>query len=389
MPNVVVLGSTGVIGSLALEVISGLGEQFRVVGLAANRNIVTLSQQARVVGPEVIAVADADSAARLAEALPGPEQPEILSGSEAIAGLAARDDVDIVVNAITGAAGLAPTIAAVRGGKRVALANKESLVMAGDIVMAEARRTGAEVLPVDSEHSAIFQSLEFGGENSAESKAKISRVILTASGGPFYDWPTQRLRNISPDEAMQHPTWRMGPKISIDSATMMNKAMEIIEARHLFDLPVEKIAVLIHPQSIVHSLVEYVDGSFIAQMGPRDMRLPIQHALTWPERRWATNGTERLDLTRAGELTFIEPDYERFPALELGFDVARRGGTMGAVLNAADEEAVAKFRAGKIRFVDIVPTVDKVMRAHHYIEEPSLDEIFAVDEWARREVKGV
>jgi len=265
----------------------------------------------------------------------------------------------------------------VRAGKRLALANKESLVMAGRLLMAEAARSGAEVIPVDSEHSAVFQAMACGR------REEVRRVILTASGGPFYRRPAGELARVTPAEALAHPTWSMGPKITIDSATLVNKALEVIEAHHLFDLAADEIGVLIHPESTVHSLVEFVDGSVIAQLGPPDMRMPIQYALTWPERRSAP--WERLDLAALGRLHFEEPDSEKFPALRLGFEVVRRGGTLGAALSGADEVAVEAFLAGRIRFSDIVPLLERVLAAHPWMAEPTLDDILRMDAWAKEE----
>ncbi|MGB2938445.1 MAG: 1-deoxy-D-xylulose-5-phosphate reductoisomerase [Phycisphaerae bacterium] len=381
--NIAVLGSTGSIGRMALEVVASLGPEFRVVALAAATSAERLARQAAETGAGVVAVSDEEAARVLAEALPRGIKPEILVGPEGLTAIAERDDVDIVLSAVVGGVGLAAALAAVRAGKRLALANKESLVMAGALVMREAGRAGAEVIPIDSEHSAIFQAMACGRRD------EVRRVVLTASGGPFYGLPAEAQADVTPRQALEHPTWSMGPKITIDSATLMNKALEVIEAHHLFDLPADRIAVLIHPESVVHSLVEFVDGSVIAQMGPPDMRLPIQYALLCPERRPAP--WERLDLAALGRLNFEQPDTEKFPALALGFEVAEQGGTLGAVLSGADEVAVEAFLAGKIRFTDIVPLVERVLEAHRpygpsgRVADPDLEEILAADAWAREE----
>ena len=377
MPNVAVLGSTGSIGRMALEVIAALGPEYRVVGLAAGSNVRRLARQAAETGARYLAVADESAVRALADALPRPVGPEILVGPEGLESIASRADVDIVLSAVAGGAGLPAALATVRAGKRLALANKESLVMAGDLVMAEARRSGAEVIPVDSEHSAVFQALACGR------REEVRRVILTASGGPLYRRPREEQDSVTPEEALAHPTWTMGPKITVDSATLLNKALEVIEAHHLFDLAAEEIAVLVHPESVVHALVEFADGSVMAQLGPPDMRLPIQYALTWPARHEA--GWARLDLAALRRLHFEEPDREKFPALQLGFEVVRRGGTSGAALSGADEVAVEAFLDRRIRLSDIVPIVKRVLAAHPWTAEPTLDDILHTDAWAREE----
>jgi len=377
VPNIAILGSTGSIGRMTLEVCASLGPDYRVVALAAGRQVDLLARQAAETGARTVAVCDDEAAEALRQALPEGAAPEILVGRDGLVALASRDDVDIVVSAVVGGAGLPAALAAVKAGKRLALANKEALVMAGELVMAEARRSGAQVLPVDSEHSAIFQAMASG---RAE---EVSRVTLTASGGPFYRLPDEAREHVTAAEALDHPTWSMGRKITIDSATLMNKSLEVIEAHHLFGLEAEKISVLIHPESTVHSLVEFVDGSAIAQLGPPDMRMPIQYALTWPERRPAP--WPRLDLAALGGLHFEVPDTERFPALRLGFEVIRQAGTLGAALSGADEVAVEAFLDGRIRFVDIVPLVERVLGSHNNVADPGLDDILAADAWAREE----
>jgi len=379
VPNIAILGSTGSIGRMTLEVTASLGPEFRVVALAAGRRTEALARQAAETGARTVSVCDAAGAAALEAALPRGTRPDILVGPDGPARIAAREDVDIVVSAIVGGAGLGAALAAVRAGKRLALANKESLVMAGQLVMAEAARHGAEVLPVDSEHSAIFQAMAAGR------RSEVRRVSLTASGGPFYRAAAETLASVTAKEALAHPTWSMGPKITIDSATLMNKTLEVIEAHHLFGLSADEIQVLIHPEATVHSLVEFVDGSVIAQLGRPDMRTPIQYALTYPERRAAP--WESLDLAALGRLRFEAPDFEKFPALALGFEVVRRGGTWGAALAGADEVAVGAFLDGRLRFTDLVPLVRRVLESHQWIAEPRLEEILAVDAWAREEAE--
>ncbi len=381
MPNIAILGSTGSIGRMTLEVVASLGPQFRVVALAAGRQVNLLARQVAETGAKAVAVLDDRGAAALRKALPaGAAAPEILVGPEGLAALAGRDGVDIVVSAVVGGAGLPAALAAARAGKRLALANKEALVMAGGLVMQAARDGGAEVIPVDSEHSAIFQAMASGR------RGEVRRVVLTASGGPFYRRPAADQQAVTPEEALEHPTWSMGRKITIDSATLMNKSLEVIEAHHLFGLSADEIQVLIHPESTVHSLVEFVDGSVVAQLGPPDMRMPIQYALTYPERRPAP--WPRLDLAALGRLHFEQPDMERFPALRLGFDVVRQGGTMGAALSGADEVAVGAFLDGRLGFTDIVPLVGRVLETHRRRSAqpgPTLDEVLSADAWAREE----
>jgi 1-deoxy-D-xylulose-5-phosphate reductoisomerase len=307
-----------------------------------------------------------------------PRETELCIGPEAVAEIAAARDVDVVVSAIVGAAGLQGTWSAVKAGKVVALANKETLVVAGPLVMALARQTGATLLPVDSEHSAIFQALA-GGRTT-----EIERIVLTASGGPFRGRSLKDLETVTRDDALAHPTWRMGPKITIDSATLMNKALEVIEARWLFDVPPERIEVVVHPESMIHGFVEFRDGSVLAQLSPPDMRLPIQYALTWPER--VPGPARKLDWRAMGRWQFEPPDRATFPAIDLGYDAARRGGTAGAVLNAANEAAVAAFLDQKIPFLDIVRLVRAAVEAHDIQADPTLDGLLAADAWARQEV---
>jgi 1-deoxy-D-xylulose-5-phosphate reductoisomerase len=322
-------------------------------------------------------VADPEAARRV-DAGRLPPGCRLLTGPDGIAAMAADPDADIVVTAIVGAAGLAGTWAALEAGKTVAVANKETLVMAGPLVMDLAKKRGATVLPVDSEHSAVFQALRSG------TAAEVERIVLTASGGPFRGKSRAELESVTVEEALQHPTWRMGPKITVDSATLMNKALEIIEARWLFGLDADKIEVILHPESVIHSFVEFVDGSVLAQLSPPDMRLPIQYALTYPER--VPGPTRRLAWRELSAFHFAQPDRETFPAVQLGYEVARRGGTCGAVLNAANEEAVRRFLAGELGFLQIPRVCRDVLDNHHFSARPTLAELAAVDRWARQEV---
>ena len=335
---------------------------------------------------EYMQVSQAVHAALLADPVAGeqleasrlPAGTRVLRSADSVAEAVAGPEIDVVMSAIVGAAGLAGTWSALAAGKRVALANKETLVVAGPLAMALAARHGGELLPVDSEHSAIFQALKAGRRDEVE------RLVLTASGGPFRNHTAEQLAAVTVADALDHPTWKMGPKITVDSATMMNKALEVIEARWLFDFPPERIGVVVHPQSIVHSLVEYRDGSVLAQLSPPDMKLPIQYALTYPE-RWP-GPAAKMDWTKSHSLEFLAPDERRFPALRLGFEVAEAGGTAGAVVNAANEAAVAAFIAGKIRFTDIVPACRAVLENHAFEACPSLERLLTLDAWARKEV---
>jgi len=376
--RIAILGSTGSIGCNTVEVVCSLGPDYVVTALSAGRNCVKLLDQVRTCRPAAVAIAhDEPDPAVLSELR--AQNVAVSVGADALVEIATRDDVDIVVAAVVGAAGLPAVLAAVRAGKTLALANKESLVVAGSILMPEARARGVPVLPVDSEHSAIFQAMQAGAP------AEVAQIILTASGGPFRTWPRQTIEHATLEDALRHPTWRMGNKITIDSATMFNKALEIIEARWLFDLPAEKIRVMVHPESVVHSLVEFVDGSVIAQLSPPDMKTPIQYALTHPAR---TKGpSRRMDWSQAMALHFEPPDPERFPALALAYDAVRAGGTMGAVLNAANEVAVELFASGKISFGEISRLVGITMERHSVQPRPSLDDLVEADRWARQYVR--
>ena len=360
-----------------MQVIRELGADYRVVGLSAGSSWTLLAEQAEMLEPDAVAVADESAARRLTDRI--GRRCRVLVGPTAAADLVEQIDCDVVLAAIVGAAGLPATLAAVQKGRRVALANKEALVVAGSLLVPLARRSGARLVPVDSEHSAIFQALQAGRSE------EVRRIYLTASGGPFYTWPAARMAAATLEESLDHPTWDMGPKITIDSATMMNKALEIVEACWLFDVPADKVEVVIHPESIVHSMVEFCDGSVIAQMGTPDMRTPIQYALTYPRRRPCCS--RPLDVAGAGTMRFERPDLERFGALRLGYEVASKGGTAGAVLNAANESAVELFRAGRIRFGDITALAASALSAHEVVSEPSLEQLLSADAWARGHVE--
>jgi 1-deoxy-D-xylulose-5-phosphate reductoisomerase len=377
MKRLAILGSTGSIGQNALAVVSEHPHEFQVVGLAAGKNVGVLAEQIRMVRPLQVSVQDEATAQKLKKTLAGDPPVEILAGPEGAVAVAAAPEVDLVVSAMVGAVGLEPTLAAVKAGKTIGLANKETLVAAGSLVMAAVAANGATLIPVDSEHSAIFQALE------GQRREEVRRLWLTASGGPFRTWSKEKLAAATPAQALKHPNWSMGAKITIDSATMMNKALEVIEASVLFGLPVSQVEVYIHPQSIIHSLVEFVDGSVLAQLGWPDMRLPIAYALTYP-RRLPLN-SEPLDLGKVAQLTFERPDFERFPCLRLGYEAARIGGTMPAVLNAANEVAVAAFLEERLPFFGIPRVVEETMAAH--ISEPlkNLAQVLAVNNWAREQ----
>jgi 1-deoxy-D-xylulose-5-phosphate reductoisomerase len=361
-----VLGSTGSIGQQTLEVVRSLPERFRIIGLAAGKNLDLLAQQIDEFKPDFISfTVPSNKAGRLS-------RYKLTSLEE----MASHPDVDIVVIATAGTAGLGATLAAARSGKNIALANKESLVAAGEIITAEAKKSGARILPVDSEHSAVFQCLR--GEEQPP-----RRIILTASGGPFRSYSKKQMAAVTVEKALRHPSWRMGKKVTIDSATLMNKGLEVIEAHLLFNIAFENVAVLIHPQSIVHSMVEFVDGSVKAQLSCPDMRLPIQYALTYPDRT-ANDSLPRLDWKHFADLTFEPPDTVRFPCLRLAIEAGKKGGTYPAVLCAADEVAVELFLAGSIIFTDISRLVERTLAKHSDISHPSLADIMAADNWARQ-----
>lgn len=367
-----ILGSTGSIGSSTLDVVRLNPGRFKVVSLAAGNNIEALKRQVEEFKPRCVSVAAKDAAEQVRGFVPA--NVEVLSGTDGAVKAATYDGVTMAVSAITGAAGLAPTIAAVRAGIDVALANKESLVMAGPIVMKEAARTGSRILPVDSEHSAVFQSLV------GHRREDLKRVILTASGGPFLNKPIDELSTVTPSEALKHPKWVMGRKVTIDSATLMNKGLEVIEAAFLFDMTFDKISVVIHPQSIVHSMVEYNDGSVISQLSTPDMKGPIGYALSYPDR--IDSGCKPLSFTGL-TLEFSEPDARRFPCLSLAYDAIRAGGTAPAVLNAADEVAVEEFLKGAIPFTGIYEVVSAVTQSHSVTKIETIEDVLRADAWAR------
>jgi 1-deoxy-D-xylulose-5-phosphate reductoisomerase len=377
--RVVILGSTGSIGKSTLSVIEhDAAGRLQAWGLSAHKSWAGLVEQARAVRPRFVTVTDPEGFDRLKVELHG-EGVEVLAGRDGIVRMVQDPSTDRVLSAIVGAAGLEGTWAALEAGKTVALANTETLVVAGPLVMELARARGADLLPVDSEHSAIFQALHAGNRKD------VRRVILTSSGGPFRGKTRRELEDVTPEEALRHPTWQMGPKITIDSATLMNKALEVIEARWLFGLEPEQVEVVIHPESVVHSMVEFVDGSVIAQLSPPDMRLPVQYALTYPHRLPCPG--PRLDLNRPSVLRFEPPDRETFPCLDLGFEVMARGGTAGAALNAANESAVGRFLGGQIRFLDIPRACRAALDSHAFDPRPSLDQLWKVDAKARQEVQ--
>ncbi|MBM3834571.1 MAG: 1-deoxy-D-xylulose-5-phosphate reductoisomerase [Verrucomicrobia bacterium] len=373
MKNVVLLGSTGSIGTSTLKVADDLPERIRLVGLAAGTNTKLLADQTLKYRPEAISVTNLDDANELSRAF--GTSARVYSGRDGLLKLATLPSADIVLIAIVGTAGLQPALAAIRAGKDIAIASKEILVMAGETVMNEARRCGVKVLAVDSEHSAIFQCLQ---DKPARS---VRRLWLTASGGPFRTTPKQEFPNITVARALQHPSWVMGRKITIDSATLFNKGLEMIEARWLFDIEMGRVRVIVHPQSIIHSMIEFIDGSMLAQLSTPDMCLPIQYALTYPDR--VNSERVQTNLAKIGSLTFEEPDLERFPALNLARHAGEIGGTLPAVLNAANEAAVDAFCSGKISFEQITQTVQRAMERHEVVEHPTLDQILAADAWAR------
>lgn len=372
--KVVVLGASGSIGQSAAKVASDIPERMQIVGVSAHQNVAKILPQIRQFKPRLAAVGTSDGAQELHEAL-GTDSPSVVLGEEGLVELATMPEADLVLIAIVGTAGLRPALAAIEAGKDIAVASKEILVMAGETVMNAARRKGVKVLPVDSEHNAIFQCLE------NRSSADVRRLILTASGGPFRTTPREALSAVSPEQALKHPTWSMGPKITIDSATLFNKGLEMIEARWLFDVPMAKVEVVVHPQSIVHSLVEFMDRSVLAQLSYSDMCFPIQYAVTWPER--VPNSLAPLDLAALGKLEFEAPRYSDFPALNLARAAGETGGTLPAVLNAANEVAVAAFLKRSLSFSGIWEIVERVMGEHHSVAHPDLDAIVCADTWAR------
>lgn len=379
MKNIAILGSTGSIGRNAIEVIRNFPDRFKVTYLAVNKNIELLFEQVKLLRPRGVVIFDKEKAREFSNFVNG--EIEVLSGEEGLLEVVSRDDVDVVLNSLVGFSGLKPTIKAIESGKRIALANKETLVVAGEIITKLIKENNVELIPVDSEHNAIFQCLV--GENVSD----INRIILTASGGPFLYRDKVDLENVTVEEALKHPNWKMGNKITIDSATLMNKGLEVIEAHWLFGLSVDKIKVVIHPQSVIHSMVEFVDGSIKAQLGVPDMKIPIQYALTYPERTYADYG--RVDFVKLGQMTFLEPDLDKFECLRIAYEVASIGGTYPTVLNAANEVAVEAFLNKKIKFTKIPDIIKRAIDAHKPKFNPELEDILRVDSETRKFVKNL
>lgn len=366
-----ILGSTGSIGENTLHVVDNLGPQFDITYLTANRNSEKLIEQAKKYTPKAVAIIDEGEGKKVSSAL--QNNIEVLTGREGLLELAGRDDVDIVLNGLVGSSGMEPTLRSIGAGVDVALSNKESLVMAGSIIEKAKQKSGATLFPVDSEHSAIWQCL------AGEEIGDVRKIILTGSGGPFRTRNINTFKDITPEEALIHPNWDMGNKITIDSATMMNKGLEVIETRWLFGLKADEIDIVIHPQSIIHSMVEFVDKSVKAQLGVPDMKVPIQYALTYP--RHSSANWEKLDLIKFGQLTFEGPDLEKFPCIKLAYEALRAGGSTPAVLNVANEQAVYRFLDGEIKFTEIPVIIEKACANHHYITEPTLEDLLALELW--------
>lgn len=384
MKSITVIGSTGSIGTQTLEIATQYPEEFRIVGLAAGNNIERLAQQVQQFHPEIVATCYEEKLPELQEALQGLDySPIILAGEEGVAEVARYGDAESVVTGIVGCAGLMPTIAAIKAGKNIALANKETLISGAPVVLPLVEKHGVKLLPADSEHSAIFQCLQGVPENG------LRRILLTASGGAFRDWPVEKLPEVTIADALKHPNWSMGQKITIDSATLMNKGLEVIEAHYLFGLDYDQIDIVIHPQSIIHSLIELQDTSVLAQLGWPDMRLPLLYALSYPDRLYTD--WEPLDLVKAGSLTFKDPDHDKYPCMQLAYSAGREGGLMPAVLNAANEQAVALFLEEKVGFLDIPRLIETVCdRASNYnTQNPSLEDILEVNQTARQDVLSV
>ncbi len=382
--NLSILGSTGSIGKQALELVRSAPDRYNVVGLCAGSSWKKLAEQAREFEPDLIGISGEGYEEKLKQRItegetPSSPPPEVVSGSDALKRVGAMEKAGIVLSAVMGKAGLPGTLAGIRAGKRVALANKESLLVAGSVIRDLTRRHDAELIPVDSEHSSLFQLL------NGTPETHVKKVILTASGGPFRTWKRERIREATPEDALNHPTWNMGDKITIDSATLMNKAIEIVEAKHLFEFAPDQIDVVIHPQSRVHAMVELVDGTLMTHMGPPDMKAPIQYAFSYPDR--GRSHRKSTDLTDGLDLQFEDPRRDEFPALELGYDVARRGGTSGAVLNGANEVAVEAFLEGRIDFPSISTLVKNVLNDHECIDRPDLDTLLTEEQNARRETE--
>ncbi|MGD8833758.1 MAG: 1-deoxy-D-xylulose-5-phosphate reductoisomerase [Desulfobacteraceae bacterium] len=381
MKTLALLGSTGSIGCNTLNIVSNFPDDFRVAALTAKKNIDLLARQIKAFSPEMVAVYDASLAQKLKGLLAPSQKVEILYGAQGYRAAAAWDGVDMTVGAMVGAAGLEPTLAAISAGKDIAIANKETLVMAGALVIAAAERKGVRMLPIDSEHSAIFQCLQ------GHRRQDLKKIFLTASGGPFLNESAEAFDRISPEDALKHPNWEMGAKITIDSATLMNKGLEVIEAKWLFDVSIDEIEVVVHPQSIIHSMVAYCDGSILAQMGIPDMQEAIAYALAYPERIPLKQPLP--DLVAMDGLTFSHPDLKRFPCLQLAFDACRSGGTMPATMNAANEVAVEAFLASQIPFTSIPEVIDATMNEHNLIQEPDLDTVLDADKWSRQKARSL
>ena len=372
MKKIAILGSTGSIGTQTLDVVREHSDELQVVALAAGSNKERLKEQIKEFHPKLVSLSDEKKAQELKEELAG-EQVEVVCGMEGLIEVAGADSADVVVTAVVGMMGILPTMEAIKKGKDIALANKETLVTAGHLIIPMAKEYGVSILPVDSEHSAIFQSLQ------GEPKAALDKILLTASGGPFRGKSAEFLETVTLEDALNHPNWSMGPKITIDSSTMVNKGLEVMEAKWLFGVDYSQIEVVIQPQSIIHSMVQYVDGAIIAQLGTPDMRVPIEYALFYPERRSLSG--DRLDFSKLSQITFEKPDYKVFRGLSLAIEAGKTGGTMPTVFNAANERAVAKFLKGEIKYTDIVRSIDKCMDAHKVSAHPDLEEILATEQW--------
>lgn len=372
MKKIAILGSTGSIGTQTLDVVREHSDELQVVALAAGSNKERLKEQIKEFHPKVVSLSDEKKAQELKEELAG-EQVEVVCGMEGLIEVAGADSADVVVTAVVGMMGILPTMEAIKKGKDIALANKETLVTAGHLIIPMAKEYGVSILPVDSEHSAIFQSLQ------GEPKAALDKILLTASGGPFRGKSAEFLETVTLEDALNHPNWSMGPKITIDSSTMVNKGLEVMEAKWLFGVDYSQIEVVIQPQSIIHSMVQYVDGAIIAQLGTPDMRVPIEYALFYPERRSLSG--DRLDFSKLSQITFEKPDYKVFRGLSLAIEAGKTGGTMPTVFNAANERAVAKFLKGEIKYTDIVRSIEKCMDAHKVSAHPDLEEILATEQW--------
>ncbi|MEL7140811.1 MAG: 1-deoxy-D-xylulose-5-phosphate reductoisomerase [Cyanobacteria bacterium J06554_3] len=382
MKAITLLGSTGSIGTQTLDILESHPDKFRLVGIAAGSNVTLLAEQVMQFKPQIVAICDESKLSELKSAIASLDpQPIILSGEDGIVEVARYGDAEAVVTGIVGCAGLLPTIAAIEAGKDIALANKETLIAGGPVVLPLAKKHGVKLLPADSEHSAIFQCLQGLPDGG------LRRILLTASGGAFRDWSVEDLPKVTMADAIKHPNWSMGKKITVDSATLMNKGLEVIEAHYLFGMDYDNIDIVIHPQSIIHSLIELQDTSVLAQLGWPDMRLPLLYAISWPERVYTD--WPQLDLVKAGDLTFRDPDHDKYPCMELAYAAGRAGGTMTAVLNAANEQAVALFLDEKIHYLEIAKVIEKVCDRHKadLNATPGLEDILAVDQWARMAVK--